>query len=261
MVQRIERRTRFLVAALIAALLGWGGLSGWQFYRHMQLVGLSDRPCSADGHIVTGRFLDDWGQLCGFRADNRRLLASGARPEVVMIGDSLTAAWPEQGQRIVMRGIAGQSSSQILLRFRQDALALNPRVIHILMGTNDLVGLTGPVTLDQYAGNLLDMVELAQARGETVIVGTIPPARSFLWFHLGDPAPDVDRLNARLRQLAKARGLVLADYHAALVHPDGSTRTDLFMDDGIHLTRTGYAAIQPVFDAALAEARARQAAR
>lgn len=261
MVRQIERRTRNLAIALIIALLAWGGLSGWQLYRHMQLVGLSDRPCNARGEVVTGRFLDDWAQLCGFREDNRRLLASGARLDVVMIGDSLTAAWPGQGPRIAMRGIAGQSSSQILLRFRQDALALNPRVIHILMGTNDLVGLTGPVTLDQYAGNLLDMVELAQARGETVIVGTIPPARSFLWFHLGDPAPDIDRLNARLRQLAKTHGLVLADYHAALVRRDGSARTELFMDDGIHLTAAGYAAIQPVFDAALAEARARQPAR
>lgn len=257
-------RLRLVITALVAALLVYGALQGWASYRRMTLVGLTDRRCSADGWVVTGRVPDDWGGLCGYDTANARLIASGTRPDVVMIGDSLTAGWPEialpgGGAGIVTRGVGGQSSSQILLRFRQDALSLRPKIIHMLMGTNDLAGLTGPVTLDQVAGNVLTMAELAHLHGHAVILGTVPPARDFLWFRFGDPAPDVRRLNERLRWLAAHNGLVLADYHAVLARPDGSLRQELYMDDGIHLNAAGYAAIQPVFEAALAQARRRPA--
>lgn len=251
-------RLRVVIAALVAGLAVYAGLHRWQDHRRMGLVGLTDRPCGADGTVVTGRGLDDWATLCGYREANRKLIASGTRPEVVMIGDSLTTGWPETllpGPQVVTRGVGGQASGQVLLRFRQDALALHPRLIHILVGTNDLAGLTGPMTLDQITGNLLDMVELAQAHGIRVILGTVPPARDFEGLRLGDPAPDIARLNRRLRQVAAERHLVLADYHAALVGADGRPREDLYMDDGIHLTAQGYEALRPVLDAALAKVR------
>jgi len=256
MPRRQAIRPRILVLALVAALGVYAAFTTWADHRRMALVGLTERPCGADGQVVTGRPLDDWATLCGYREENRRMIAAGIRPGVVMIGDSLTAAWPRAGleRHIVTRGVGGQASGQVLLRFRQDALALRPRIVHIWVGTNDIAGHTGPVALDQITANLLDMVERARAHGIKVIVGTVPPARDFKGFRLGDPAPDIARLNALLRHLSSRRGLVLADYHAALLRPDGTVRKALFMEDGIHLTAAGYEALRPVLTEALAKA-------
>lgn len=257
-------RLRVVIVALAAGLLVYTGVFAWQGYRRMSQIGLTDQPCTADGLTITGRAADDWGWLCGYRAENQRLIASGIRPEVVMIGDSLTAAWPAHDPAIAppiaMRGIGGQTSEKVLLRFRQDALSLRPRIIHLLVGSNDIAGYAGPFTATRYTDNMLDMIELARVHGQTVILGTIPPMRASSWLRANDPAPQIVRLNTRLRALATP-GVVLADYHAALARPDGSPRGGMLMDDGIHLAPAGYAAIRPVFEAALAEARKRQAAR
>ena len=248
-------RPRLVLIGLALALVVYLGLTAWYQHRRAALIGLTERPCTVEGRSATGSDMDDWAALCAWRAENRRLLASGRRPEMVMIGDSLTERWPGLDDGIITRGVGGQTSAQVLLRFRQDAIALRPRIVHILVGANDLLGLGGPVSADQFAGNVLDMVELAQLHGAAVIVGTVPPMRDFAGYKPGDPAPDIARLNARLSRLAASRGLVLADYHAALIGPDARRGQALFTDDGIHLSREGYAAMKPVLDAALAEAR------
>lgn len=248
-------RLRFVLTGLALAAAVYLGFTLWHDHQRAALIGLSGEPCTAEGQPVTGNGFDDWGALCAWRAENRRLVASGTRPDVVMIGDSLTERWPGKAPGIVTRGVGGQTSGQVLLRFRQDVIALHPRIVHILLGTNDLLGLAGPFTADQFAGNVLDMVELARFHGETVILGTIPPIRDFAGFKSGDPAPDVARLNAALRKLAKAHDVILADYHAALTGPGGTMRHELYLADGIHLTPGGYQAMQAVFGKALREAR------
>lgn len=253
-------RPGIVLTGLALAALAYAGTGMWQSWQRTALVGLSERPCSADGRSVTGLGLDDWAALCVWREENRRLIASGHRPEVVMIGDSYTERWPSGDRRLVNRapvnrGVGGQTSAQVLLRLRQDALELRPRVVHILLGSNDLLGLNGPFTLPQFEGTVLDMIELAQVHGAAVILGTVPPMRDYDGYVRGDPAPAVARLNAVLRALAKRRGLVLADYHAALAGPGGTIRKELFEADGRHPNARGYAAMQRVLDAALARTR------
>ncbi|MCT2399218.1 GDSL-type esterase/lipase family protein [Novosphingobium mangrovi (ex Huang et al. 2023)] len=248
-------RRRVVLTGLALALAVYIGILFWNDHRRAGLVGLNDRPCTAEGRSVTGSDFDDWAALCAWREENRRLAAAGTRPDVVMIGDSLTGRWPDSAPGIVKRGAGGQTSAQVLLRFRQDALSLRPRIVHILVGSNDLIGLGGPFTLEEFEGNVLDMAELAKFHGETVILGTIPPMRDYAGFKPSDPAPALSRLNTALRTLAADHGLILADYHAALVRPDGTMRKDLFLGDGIHLTPEGYEIVQAVFDKALSEAR------
>lgn len=251
-------RPRFVAIGLALACAVYAAITVGDHYWRAARIGLQDQPCGADRRPITGNGLDDWAALCAWREANGRLSAA---PEVVMFGDSFTEHWPPPGPGIVTRGIGGQTSGQALLRFRQDALALGPRVIHILLGTNDVVGLNGPFTAAQFEGNLLNMVELAGLHGQAVILGTLPPMRDYAGYRHGDPAGDVARINAVLRGLAERRGLVLADYHAALIRPDGKAREDLFDDDGIHLRPAGYAEMQRVFDRALAEARKQAAER
>lgn len=250
-------RRRIVLIGLALAAVVYLGLTFWYHRHRATLIGLTDQPCRADGRPVTGNGYDDWAALCRYRAENLQLASGHARPEVVMIGDSLTELWPGTDPRVANRGVMGQTSAQVLLRFRQDALALQPRVLHILLGTNDVLGVTGPVTLDQFEGNLLDMTELAQLHGAVVILGTIPPIEHFATFKPGEPARDVARVNAAIRNVAASRHLILADYHAALVNSDGSMREELFESDGIHLTAKGYAKMQAVFDEAVARARAK----
>lgn len=247
-------RPRIVLTGIALAIAVFLGLTFWHQSQRAALIGLTDRACTPEGRSVTGSDLDDWAALCAYREENLAL-ASAPAPDVVMIGDSLTERWPGQTTGIVKRGVGGQSSAQILLRFRQDAVSLKPRIVHILLGTNDLLGLNGPFTIEQFEGNVLNMAELARLHGAVVILGTIPPMRDFAGYKPGDPAPDIARLNTALRALARTHGFGLADYHKALVHPDGTMREALFLEDGIHLTAQGYQRVQRVFDDALSRAR------
>lgn len=252
-------RLRIVVPGLLLVGLGLGlvGHSVWKDQRRARLVGLTDSACSPAGRSITGSDYDDWGGLCFYRAANAALRREGLHPEVVMIGDSITMGWPTLGTQVVNRGVGGQTSSQILLRFRQDALDLGPRVIHLMLGSNDVFGLTGPVTLDQIDGNVRTMAEQARRHGAVLILGTLPPSKGFGGLFAPDPGPAIARVNLRLSQIARQEGLVLADYHAALARPDGSIREELFVD-GIHPNAAGYAAMQPIYRAALAEAERRR---
>lgn len=208
--------------------------------------GMTDRPCSANGGPVTGDPKDDWARLCGYRLANAEMLKSDTRPGVVMIGDSITARSPFATRNIVNRGIAGQTSAQVMARFQQDAIALKPQVIHILVGINDVSGNAGPVSPDMFKDNIRAMVDMAEAHGITVILGTIPPARGFFWKPEVKPGFWVPMLNAWLAQYAREKGLILADYHAALSTSDGRIRQNYFTEDGVHPNAAGYAAMKPV---------------
>lgn len=219
---------------------------------------MTDTPCTATGEPVTGRAGDDWAGLCHFRAANRALMASGQRPDVVLIGDSLTRGWAKiDPQRFaggrVNRGIGGQTSQQVLLRFGADVVALRPRAVHILVGTNDVAGNTGPTTLDNTQANIAAMVAIARANGIVPVLATVPPASDFYWASGLPPGPWIGRLNAWLRAYARDNGIALADYAAVLADPDGTRRPALYAD-GAHPGAAGYAAMVPVFDAAVGSA-------
>lgn len=205
----------------------------------------------------------DWPGLCRYKAANAAL-AAGERPRAVLMGDSITDNWTRGdaslfANGIVGRGISGQTSPQMLARFRQDVVALNPRVVHIMAGTNDIAGNTGPATVEDYRSNILAMIELARANGIAVVLAAIPPSRSLYWRDNLDPRPLIRELNGWLRGVAFDQGLVFVDYAAVLADADGALRADLG-NDGVHPNREGYARMRPLAEGAIAEALERTSA-
>jgi lysophospholipase L1-like esterase len=213
---------------------------------------MSVQPCGAATDATT-----DWPALCRYRDADRTL--SG--PRAVFIGDSITEFWLTTAPGlfaggVVDRGVAGQTSPQILVRFYQDVVRLHPRVVHIMCGTNDVAGNTGPTSPEAYANSILAMIDLARANGIAVVIGSILPAGAFNWRTGYRPAAQVIALNGWLRDLAQQRGLVFADYHSAMATPDGAMRPGL-SNDGVHPNAAGYAVMEPIARAALAEAERR----
>jgi lysophospholipase L1-like esterase len=201
----------------------------------------------------------DWGNLCYFRTANAELAAGPAQSDrVVFMGDSITQSWlfgdPDLfGPAVVNRGISGQTTPQMLLRFRADVLALKPAAVHIMAGINDIAGNTGPTTIEDIEGNLASMVELAKAHDVTVILATVLPAANFNWAPQLKPADAVVKLNTWIRAYAAEQNLVLADYHPAMAMPDGAMKPDLTFD-GVHPNKAGYAVLKPITQSAIKKA-------
>lgn len=204
----------------------------------------------------------DFGGLCVYRADDKRIATQATRPEAVFVGDSITYGWKEKDaaffprDRIVGRGIGGQTTPQMLLRFRDDVIALRPRVVHIMAGTNDVAGNTGPSTLDTVVGNIASMAELARAHGIRVIIASVPPAAKFGWRPDVTGVPEtIAALNAKLKAYAREQGFTWVDYHPVLATQQGAMRPE-FSPDGVHPNAAGYAAMDPLAKAAIASALA-----
>ncbi|TMJ11806.1 MAG: GDSL family lipase [Alphaproteobacteria bacterium] len=194
-----------------------------------------------------------------YRQENAALKATPGVPRIVFMGDSITEGWRGQvpgffGPGRVGRGISGQTTAQMLVRFRQDVIALRPRVVHIMAGTNDIAGNLGPVSDSDLEANIESMTELAQAHGIRVILASIPPAADFPWRPGLNPGPRIVRLNAWLRDYAAKSGAVYADYWSA-THDGLGFRAD-WASDGVHPTRAGYDAMAPVAEAAIRRALA-----
>ncbi len=240
--------------------------------------GLSDAPCpppeSRIRHVarvalltLAGRpvLLRDWADLCVYQEENARIAAMGAWPETVFIGDSITQYWGFNekqlfGPAALNRGVAGQNSAQALVRFMPDALALRPKIVHLLVGVNDVTGKRGPLRPEDYRNNIRAMVTLAQAQGATVILGLVPPANGDGADDRARTVPKIRAVNAWLAQFAREKGLVLADYWAPLAAPDGSLRSE-YAEDNLHPNAAGFARMTPVAMDALARAQGVQRAR
>jgi lysophospholipase L1-like esterase len=226
-----------------------------------RLVGVVDQPClPARTAAEEDRPRNDWAFLCRYEAENS-VLGRSATPRVVFMGDSITESWkvahPEFfNGGFIDRGISGQTSGQMLVRFRQDVIALRPAVVHIMAGTNDVAGNAGPTTLQAIKNNIISMVDLARANGIRVVLASIPPAGAFPWQSaVVEPAKYIVTLNAWLRQYTKDRGLVYADYHKPLAD-DHDAMKETFSNDGVHPNREGYLVMEPVARRAIEEALA-----
>jgi lysophospholipase L1-like esterase len=177
------------------------------------------------------------------------------------MGDSITENWglADPGfftSGLVNRGISAQTSAQMLLRFRADVIALRPAIVHILAGTNDVAGNNGPISPQDFQNNIQSMVELAQANGIRVILGSIPPAAVFSWRPELKPVPRIRALNEWLRSYAASHGLGYVDYYSALAGPAGELRATL-ANEGVHPNRDGYVIMRRLAEAALAAKPAR----
>jgi lysophospholipase L1-like esterase len=203
----------------------------------------------------------DFGNLCYYRTDNAKLLAGPASGHsVVFMGDSITQTWgiadePFFSNGIVDRGISGQTTPQMLLRFMNDVVALHPKVVHIMAGTNDLAGNTGANSPQDYRNNIMAMVALAKANGIKVILASIPPTAGFTWKPEVKPVNLVP-LNAWLKDYAAKNGLVFVDYTVVLKTPEGALKPE-FTADGVHPNYAGFMAMEPLTRAALAKAMKR----
>jgi lysophospholipase L1-like esterase len=198
---------------------------------------------------------DDWANLAHYREANRGL-ARHDPDRIVFMGDSITEGWESQPfihgkSHFVDRGISGQTAPQMLVRFRSDVVALKPAVVHILAGTNDIAGNTGPETENQIFGYIVTMARLARANHIKVILGSVPPAADFPWRPGLDPALKIKTLNARLRAYALRHRITYADYWHVLASSNGGMKAQ-YSDDGVHPNARGYEAMRPVAEAAIA---------
>ena len=197
---------------------------------------------------------DDFGETAHYRKSNAELPPPPAgEPRVVFLGDSIFEGWylpePFPGKSYVGRGIGGQTTSQVLVRFRQDVIDLRPAAVVILLGTNDIAGNTGPITLADIEENFASMVDLARAHGIAVVLSSVLPVHdytktSLLQFPLRPPAQIV-ALNSWLKAYCHERGLIYLDFFSAMVDGAGLLKKEL-AEDGLHPNRAGYAIMAPL---------------
>lgn len=203
---------------------------------------------------------NDWADLCHYREDNLKLAAQPqSEREVIFMGDSITEGWKYGDSGFythgwIDRGISGQTTPQMLLRFPSDVLALHPRVVHIMAGTNDIAGNSGPTTLDQIEANIAAMVTLAKAAKIRVVIAAVPPATAFKWTPDIKPAPLIAQLNARLKALATREKVIFVDYARVIGMPDGAMKPELSLD-GVHPNAAAYALMGPIAHQAVAAAK------
>lgn len=202
----------------------------------------------------------DWANLERFREDNAKLAAPRTCDDrVVFMGNSITQGWidmiPEffAGRHYINRGIGGQTTPQMLIRFRQDVIHLRPKVVVILAGINDIAGNTGPSSLEMIEDNLHSMTELAQVNGIEVVLCSVLPALDFPWRPGMDPAGKVVELNKRIEAYASMKGAVYCDYFTAMVDERNGLPAEL-SDDGVHPNEAGYAIMEPLVEKAIARA-------
>jgi lysophospholipase L1-like esterase len=197
-------------------------------------------------------FARDFGMVGYYADDNQALLASRAPVDVVFIGDSITEGWLDKRPDFftrgrIDRGISGQTTSQMVLRMMSDVVALKPRAVHIMGGTNDIAGNTGPMTAKMSEDNVRAMNDIAQRQGIRVLIASIPPAGNFPWAPGVETRNAIAELNHRLKQLANQTGAAYVDYHPVLDDGTGAMKPGL-AGDGVHPTEAGYQAMASVID-------------
>jgi lysophospholipase L1-like esterase len=212
--------------------------------------------------------LNDWPALARYHNDNLKV-APPARNEarVVFMGDSITDSWDDPkyggffpGKPYVDRGISGQTTPQMLVRFRADVIALHPQVVVILAGTNDLAGNTGPMTLEAIEDNLISMVDLAKANHIHVVLSSVLPVSDYesrdgkpIIRTTQRPPEKIKALNDWMRSYVAQNKLTYLDYYSAMIDDKGFLKEEI-SDDGLHPNAKGYLIMAPLAEAAIAKA-------
>ena len=208
----------------------------------------------------------DWPALGRYREQNRTLAAPvGSESRVVFMGDSITDAWPRRvesffaGKGYVGRGISGQTTPQMLIRFRPEVVDLKAKVVVILAGTNDIAENTGPMTNEEIQANLMSMAEIGTANGVRVVFSSILPVSAYHTPPNGVPQTvqrPMDRIRAIndwMKKYSTAQKHVYLDYFSAMVDATGHLKEELSGDD-LHPNNAGYAIMAPLADAAVKQA-------
>jgi len=263
------------VFKIAAALVAWMFFAGVVFAQAPAETPAKPAYDCSEVELMNGRLavlekrLQDWPDLAHYREANSKV-AAPARDEqrVVFMGDSITDMWVQPrfgeffpGKPYIGRGIGGQTTPQMVLRFRADVLALQPKVVVILAGTNDLSANTGPITLEETEGNLASMAELARTHGIRVVLSSVMPVSNYghdrdgnpLDMRLKRPPEKILELNAWIKKFAAEQGYVYLDYFSAMVDEQGLLKREL-SEDGLHPNTAGYAVMAPLAEKAIQEA-------
>lgn len=202
----------------------------------------------------------DWANLNRYKAANEKLNPPSSNEQrVVFMGNSITEAWVSNSPRFfkdnayIGRGISGQTTPQMLVRFRADVIDLQPKVVVILAGTNDIAGNTGPMTLEMIFGNIKSMAELARANGIAVVLSSVLPVYDYPWKPGLKPAQKIVKLNAMIKAYAKAQGMVYLDYFTPMADSRDGLKKSLG-DDGVHPNKAGYEMMEPLVKKAITRA-------
>jgi acyl-CoA thioesterase-1 len=250
-------KLRILLTLAVALLTASSGLAA-------QTATPAAPAQSADGYkdAHQKQLLTDFGWLARFKDANAALPPSQPDDKrVVFMGDSITEAWHIDqsfpGKPYINRGISGQTTPQMLVRFRQDVLELKPKVVIILAGTNDVAGNTGPMTAEQTEGNIQSMAQLAAANGIRVVLCSVLPASHFNWAPAVQGSADkILAINTWIKSYATSQGYQYVDYHSAMKDAQNGLPPEL-SKDGVHPLPAGYAIMSPLADAAIAKALAK----
>ena len=213
------------------------------------------------------RAFNDWPFLAKFRdADKSLPPPAQGETRVVFMGDSITEGWgmkgtattPDRGEFFpgkpyINRGISGQTTPQMLVRFRQDVILLKPQVVVLLAGTNDIAENTGKESPEEIGNNIASMSDIARANGIRVVLCSVLPASDFHWHKGLEPAPKIKALNAWMREYAAKNGIVYVDYYSSMVNDEGGLKAEL-SPDGVHPNKAGYALMAPLAEEGIAEA-------
>jgi acyl-CoA thioesterase-1 len=217
------------------------------------------------------RTFNDWSFLAKYREANKVLPpALPTETRVVFMGDSITEGWGQKansttpdrgeffpGKPYVNRGISGQTTPQMLVRFRQDVVLLKPKVVVLLAGTNDIAENTGKETLEEIGNNIASMSELARANGIGVVLCSVLPASDFHWHRGLEPAPKIRELNAWIKEYAAKNGFIFVDYYSSMANNEGGLKAEL-SPDGVHPNKAGYDLMAPLAETGIAEALKKQ---
>lgn len=188
----------------------------------------------------------DWANLNKYKEENRKISSQlFDENRIVFFGDSITEQWLEivpdffLKNNYINRGIGGQTTPQMLIRFRNDVIKLNPSVVHILAGTNDIAGNTGPTTLDMILDNIISMVELAKVNNIKVLLSSVLPVSDYPWAPGLNPAKKIVELNKMINKYAKENSISYINYYLKMVDDHGGLKQE-YTTDGVHLTKIGY---------------------
>lgn len=204
----------------------------------------------------------DWANLKRYQQENDSVLAlPPVKDRVVFMGNSITQGWKDthpqffQKNPYLDRGISGQTTPQMLIRFRQDVISLAPKVVVILAGTNDIAGNTGPSTLEMIVDNIASMAELAKANKIQPIICSVLPAYDYPWRHGLEPNIKIPKLNAMLKAYAQKKGFIYLNYFGAMAEANNAMIAE-YTYDGVHCTSKGYDVMEQLVVPAIRKALA-----
>ena len=260
---RSSRFTAICIAAALTALLIPSPTRGQEPGNVPETKAPAPPPPPANSYVDqhAKQLHDDWPWLAKFHdADAKLGPPAPGEKRVVFMGDSITEIWKIEGPNgtfpgkpYINRGISGQTTPQMVLRFHQDVIDLDPKAVVILGGINDIAGNTGPETLEQIEANLAAMAEMASAHHIRVVLCSVLPAYNFPWAPGLTPAPKVIALNQWIKQYAAANHYVYVDYHSALKDDRDGLPPNL-SKDGVHPLPAGYAIMAPLAEAGIEKA-------